>query len=146
MTFEKLFDPVTEDRLAAFERRLDIAFPEQYRAFLLRQNGGSPQPNEFFIPGAGRGALVDVLHGIGTELVPGDLEHELDGGDRDEDIPIGFIPIGHDPGGNTSLLGVATEQTGKVYYWDVERFFESSEGENIYLVGENFDLFLESLH
>jgi hypothetical protein len=36
--------PVTEEQLTAIENRLKISLPSNYRAFLLRHNGGVPRP------------------------------------------------------------------------------------------------------
>ncbi len=36
--------PVTEEQLTAIENRLQISLPANYRAFLLRHNGGVPRP------------------------------------------------------------------------------------------------------
>src|SRR5258708_28345592 len=40
---------VSDADLAAVERRLGVDFPDDYRAFLLRHNGGVPRPDRFRI-------------------------------------------------------------------------------------------------
>jgi ankyrin repeat protein len=40
--------------IAAFEREAGLALPPEYRGFLLRSNGGTPEPNRCELPGAGQ--------------------------------------------------------------------------------------------
>jgi hypothetical protein len=51
--------PVTADDIAAFETRTGVKLPAEYRAFLLRTNGGRPNPNHYVLKGQG-GLPIDI--------------------------------------------------------------------------------------
>jgi cell wall assembly regulator SMI1 len=49
MRFTESGPPLTEERLQGAERRLGVTLPDEYRAFLLRHNGGRPHPSTLSI-------------------------------------------------------------------------------------------------
>jgi hypothetical protein len=145
MAIEKsLFGDLSTDSIKSFEMSYGAALPEDYKRFLLVSNGGEPLPNEIDVPNQ-QPVLVDLLYGISDKREPGDLEYEVMS--RSETLPKNFLPIGHDPGGNTFLLSVEPSRWGRIYYWDSCCFFEDSdENQNTYLVADNISDFLQSLH
>ena len=142
MTLKKLFDVPTEAQISAFEGRYRLTLPEQYREFLKQRNGGQPTPNKCYIPDCRESALVDLLYGIGSAGDAGDLPTEYDR--IREELPDGFLPIGHDPGGNYLLLRVTG--SGEVFYWDATHFFSGSDDSgDTYMVSPGWNDFLFSL-
>jgi hypothetical protein len=47
ITIRDSAEPVSPDQLDQIERRLNLLLPAEYRAFLLRANGGVPEPRLF---------------------------------------------------------------------------------------------------
>ena len=43
------YGPLSEERLQAFEKKLGVTLPPDYREFLKRYNGGKPEPGGFWI-------------------------------------------------------------------------------------------------
>jgi len=140
---ENSYSKLSIAKFRSFEVRTGIILPSQYREFLFVTNGGEPIPNVATIPDVDS-ALVDLLYGICDIRQPGDLEFEI--ARKADLLPKEFIPIGHDPGGNTFLIGLVGIYSGRVYYWDSCFFFEpSNKTQNTYLVTEGFNDFLQSL-
>jgi hypothetical protein len=108
------------------ESRLGVTLPEDYRAFLERQNGGEPEPN-FLEGGEGiGGAHVRYFLSAG----PNDIEdlEDLEAvrweyseeGDADSVLNSSVLPIGEDAFGNLICLAVSGEDYGAVFIWDHE--------------------------
>ncbi len=143
-TFTRSFGPVSAQRIAAFERRLNIQLPADYKRFLRTTNGGIPKPNHFLVPDRG-GALADFLYGLRTERMRGDLEFEQKQATLYDPLPPGFITIGHDPGGSSILLATLGDKAGRVFFWDRAGLWVRDDGHNTFPVATSFTEFLESL-
>ncbi len=140
--------PADMKHIAAFEARRGLTLPESYRAFLLEQNGGEPEPNGFEIDGfEGGGSLLDYLADIAPYSSGGlDKLYELFSGR----LPPGFIPIGLDPGGSMICLGLNAPREGKIYYWDHEaalnvKGLNKRDMSNMYWLADNIQKFLDKL-
>ncbi len=129
---------IKEKEIINFEQRNDIKLPNDYRNFLLENNGGVPETNEFDIPDINSGSgineflSIDELESIKKSLGERLLQNAW--------------AIAYAEGGNYLCI-VVGEKEG-VYFWDHE--LEAEEGQpaswdNLFLVAENFDDFLASL-
>ncbi len=143
LTFTKSFAPITGQKVAAFERSTDLQLPDDYKQFLLTTNGGIPCPNRFTVPGCGD-ALAGILYALCDPATPGDLEYELAQAQQYDPLPAGFLPIGHDPGGNTFLLVTLGEDGGRVYFWDRVGLWRKCT-QNAFPTATSFTDFLNSL-
>jgi hypothetical protein len=143
-TFSEGFGPVSSQKIAAFERRLSVKLPADYKQFLCTTNGGIPDPNWFHVPDCG-GALADYLYGIRAERAHGDLEWEQGQTSLWDPLPPGFVVIGHDPGGSRLLLATLGEDAGQVFFWDRAGFWVREDGHNTFPVAASFTAFIESL-
>lgn len=112
----------------------------------MKYNGGQPQPNSFrFFSDRNDASSVDRFLSLGKEKNSNLLRYYNNYQDR---IPLGFIPIAHDAGGNLVIMGLKTDNN-KVYFWDHE--FEVDEGEqsnmdNVHLISQSFSIFLNDLY
>lgn len=50
--------PLTAEELEKFEAHLQVQLPADYRQFLLKYNGGRPEPNLFTFQGQKRAPIV----------------------------------------------------------------------------------------
>jgi len=110
--------PLTEDSLQAIERKYACKFPDDYRRFLLENNGGFPWPDSVRFVEAGRKTASDVFcfFAVGDEHAWASLEwHYKTYSSR---LPNSTLPIARDSCGNLWLLTVAGETTGSVFFWD----------------------------
>lgn len=134
---------VGKRRLQTFEADTGLALPDDYRAFLIKHNGGTPVACRFEIADLREDAQVDYLYGLDRPGW-GNLEQKLKTWRRE--MPDGFLVIGHDPGGAYLILGTADEYAGKVYFWDHQhRSLKSSREHNTYPLADSFTAFMESL-
>ena len=118
-----------------------------YYRFLLKSNGGYPKPNKFkvIIDGKEINDLVDRFLGIHSEEYDNLYDFYETYKTR---IPENLLPIAHDPGGNLLCISFRGEYLGKIYFWDHENEVEENcipDFNNVYLISQNFDSFLENL-
>jgi len=134
-----------EDRLAAFERRLGSAVPDEYRRFLVIHNGGNPEPRAFVIPPDGAEGQVENLYGLhdGPDYLQLEGMWEI----YRPRLPPGLLPVGDDPNGNALCLGLAGGYRGKVLFWDHERALSGSDPcADMPVIAADFDALLAGLH
>src|SRR4051812_14003816 len=109
------FPKVGKRRLQKFERDTGIKLPADYRDFLLKHNGGQPLHSRFEIPELREDALLDFFYAIdGSQAV--NLEDQL--AEWKDEMPPGFLPIAHDPGGAIIVMSTEGEHAGHVFLWD----------------------------
>lgn len=136
--------PAEEKDISNLETRLGYVFPPDYRAFLLRVNGGY-QPNlEVFDIGNGEGTMLKDLYSLGGEGIH-DLARHIEF--LADDFPSGVIPVGQDGFGNDICLGISNDNYGEVYfhYHDRGKADPDDEFEPAYFVAHSFQEFLKSL-
>jgi SMI1-KNR4 cell-wall len=147
VTIINSYKSITNNDILNAESQMGKSFPEQYKNFLLRNNGGRPEFQKFSGLGEDDGffGILSWFFGLHPDD-PNDLIANIERfSDR---IPNNMIPIASDPGGNLVVLSVEGKDKGKVYFWDHEE--EADEGEiptydNLYLVANDFDDFLADL-
>jgi hypothetical protein len=143
LTLDNRGPPLSSEELAAVERRLGIDLPDDYRAFLLEQNGGAPYPSQFLGEG---GHPLRITRFLSVGLAgpgppdPNDFEATV-AFHRDElELPPHLVPIGLVDYEDFLLLSVAGEDRGTVYYWYlIESGFDGSH------FGKAFNSFPELL-
>jgi hypothetical protein len=115
---------LSADLLAKFEKEHAIKLPADYRQFLLRQNGGRPEPNHLkvkFDDGT-RAVYVECLYCIEVEQKQGDSLGDAIDLHRANDLPAAYAPIGRvriaNPGGSPMrtdlLIGLSGRNQGKI--------------------------------
>ncbi|WP_033852683.1 SMI1/KNR4 family protein, partial [Yersinia wautersii] len=115
--------PADELSIVNIEKKLGITFPNDYREFLKKYNGGYPEPDGFYFIDSKDGSCVDKFlstNGDKSDSIAAcyDLYKKR--------IPQGFVPIATDPGGNLLLLCGTKENSG-IFFWDHEE--EVADGE-----------------
>jgi hypothetical protein len=152
--------PTTAVQISAFETYIGHPLPGEYREFLLRYNGGRPDPDAVLF-NAGRGEEEDIvlclfpMHDltVGSVVVEeleelrswplhcawGDLQSDLEDLYSDAGIEEPLLPIGTDGSGNYFCIVLAAASAGSVVFLDHET------GETFSLA-DGFNAFLESLH
>lgn len=127
MKFQNSSTPLTREDITAFEKKWNISLPEDYAAFLLEHNGGTPEEDwlfDFFdeVTERENGSIIRDFFKIYPRG-----EHAYDSLDivcgnvwEDESIGRDFLPIADDPGGNPICLGIAGENRGKVCFCNAD--------------------------
>lgn len=150
--------PTTNARIETFERQIGYPLPSDYRRFLLRHNGGRPDPDAFLLD-AGYGDEENIVLcffplrdlNLGSVAAEGlealrtwpihcawdDLQRNLANHDRmEQENPL--LPIGTDGSGNYFCIVLAGHNAEGVVFLD----HETAE---MTTLGDNFDAFLASL-
>lgn len=137
--------PLTAEDLKRTENRINIDFPAQYRNFLLKHNGGHPEPSVFKFKCEGQEAEIAAVAYF-LAIYDGKEENFLDYLKTYEDrIPSGLMPIARDPGGNVILIGTKDAHLGKIYFWQQDFEPETPDFSNICSIADSFDEFFNSL-
>ncbi|MBN1312390.1 MAG: SMI1/KNR4 family protein [Anaerolineae bacterium] len=133
---------LTEHDIEAAENAMGVRFPDDYRHFLLQNNGGKPDPNMFLIPDhpiPGQSDLLDwfycIVHDSPIDIISACRAFK-------GRVPEECLSIGCDPGGNQICLVISGTEQGKIYFWDHEE--EADEGEeptygNMYLIADSLN-------
>lgn len=140
LTFVERNNPVDKHAISLVEDQVGYEFPEDYREFLLKYNGGLADEGVFDIPGRGQSSVI--FFGINTKKSHSDLV--LNFNDYRFRLPEKSIPIGFDPGGNLICL-VLIDGEWKVYFWDHEKENDPPAVCNMVLLNESFSEFIHSL-
>jgi hypothetical protein len=143
---------LTERTILEFEEQFSIKLPQDYRAFMLKNNGGTPEGNwGFHFIETGIGDTDSVIHFF--EVI---YEEETDEVDdlkagytallESEQIPNTLMPIADDPFGNIIFLGVAGDDYGRVYFGNQE--LENPETGYLVtsVIADSFSQFIDSCY
>jgi len=136
------FGKVTIEDIVRFEKANNILLPEDYKAFLLKHNGGRPFLN---IEPTAKSNVQWIL-GMVEEPSFASLfqQHDM----FCKRIPSWYFPIANDSGGNLYLMSLFAENYGLIAFWrheqettgDADQYFE-----NMSIVANSFSEFLDQL-
>ena len=155
ITIRDSAEPVSLDQLERIERSLNLRLPAEYRSFLLRANGGVPEPRHFHYTvidedeGTRRRqkAKITRFYPARPTEAPGAPGNSFLTGYQNA-IPFGFpdwlLPIaGVDDALEGSLLCIAVKgkKQGRIYYWPEQEIGEDT----LHHVADSFKSFLALL-
>lgn len=116
---ERTGPAVTEEDVRAFEERLGVSLPEDYRLFLLQINGGrtASKATTFSFGARGRTNLNSILSLNDPKGVRNIEErNELIA----DDLPPELLLIASDDGGSRVCLCIRGEHKGEVWFFDTK--------------------------
>lgn len=138
------YGPLPEARLQTFEKQLGTALPADYRDYLLRYNGGRPEPSDFWVIEGSDASGIEQFYG----LHDGPRWYTLDcyvGAER-YGVPEGLLTIGDDGVGNKVCMAYKGDK-GAIYFLDheVHPYHEPNSLEGITKLAGSFSEFLSGL-
>jgi SMI1 / KNR4 family. len=146
---------LTIDDLIQFEIVLGIKIPEDYAAFLLKNNGGEPIPSCHDVQntkGTNIGSTIAIrwLYSIGgPENKPKDISEvyglEWNYSVYHGRIPTDYLPVGCTGCGDILCISLSEENRGSVWFWDHEAETVPPSYKNCYKVADSFQALLEGL-
>ncbi len=139
------FGRIDVEKLKLFELDNKLSLPPDYRAYLIKHNGGKPCPNHFKIPFS-EGDISRIHHCYGLHSGPTYLRLDYSYQTYLHRIPMHLLPIADDPFGNLILIGTAGNVLGKVYFWEHELENETCSFAPMKLLSDTFGDFLISLY
>ncbi|HEX3624544.1 MAG TPA: SMI1/KNR4 family protein [Verrucomicrobiae bacterium] len=135
----------TDQEIVALESCINGRLPNDYKDFLKQDNGGRPKPNKFeFATRSGKTeeSTVHYFFALWDQRV-GNLKKNFERYRRR--LPSGFLPIGLDPFGNVIAIHIFGEKSGKIYFWDHEKESDLPSLNNMFLIANSFDEFVQHL-
>ena len=143
MEFTVIHPKIAIEVVESFEKKINRKLPKEYKEFLLKHNGGRVNEDSFDYNDR-YGANGSTLHTIYGLLDEND-SYDLDYNRRmyDGRILEGYLTIAEDCGGNLILLSL---DDGKIYFWDYNLEDDPPSTNNMYLVKNSFNEFLDSLY
>jgi hypothetical protein len=138
------------------KKKLNIKLPDNYITWLIKYNGGRSKKDgcDFIDQRDSDGTLISDFYAL--KYGP-DYDELYDSYETFLDrIPKELIPIACDPGGNQICLGVREgKYYGKIYFWnheneaaiwDLPDDVETPWWDNVYLVANSFEEFINKLY
>lgn len=142
------FSPSVGDQaIELFQRVLGKKLPKPYYNFLMKYNGGTPEPDTFSFMENEGGSSIRYFLKINGDEEWNDILLTLRA--YDGRIPSDFLPIATDFGGNKICISISGKEYGKIYFWDHELEVDDGDNptmDNMYLIAKNFDDFLDQLY
>ncbi|MBA5868948.1 MAG: SMI1/KNR4 family protein [Nitrospira sp. CR2.1] len=133
------FGKATAAQIGLLEKQIGSRLPDDYRSFLIENNGGEVNDSLFFVHELGEDILFDVFFGFNEKRAL-DLNFWID--ELEGERPENSLMIGKDPGGNFILLDWSNKRPG-IYYWDRGFCYpDSSEENSTYFVAKSFTDFV----
>ena len=119
MLISKFSTENIEQEIEAFEQKHRFTFPDQYRSFLLKYNGGYTPKTSFKV---GRNESdIRGLIGLGAAEKYYNYAYHETFISMDEHLANGFLPIAENSFGDSVLLGLAPHNEGKIYFYYHDR-------------------------
>ncbi|MCV9934089.1 SMI1/KNR4 family protein [Flavobacterium sp. LS1R47] len=131
------------ENIKKIEEEFGINLPEDYKIFLINNNGGEVDDAYFYVNDISQKIMMGLFYGVDLEknaanIIKINKEYE-------DDILDNSLLIGGDAGGGWILLVFDGESDG-IWYYDHSYFFEESTDElNTYFICDTFTEFLEML-
>jgi len=145
------FRPISVEILNTYENKIHVDFPEEYRKFMLENNGGKTELHEInfinkdlydFLPESRQSSSVRYFLALGDNLEYWmSLEKNYD--TFKDRIPTSLFPIGVDDGGSQFCIGITGENKNKIFFWDNEFETEEPSFYNVTKLTNSFDEFLK---
>ena len=108
---------LSEAEIGRFESEIGIEIPVEYRDFLLRNNGGTPDPGWYSMNGEYEDE-ISYFFAINASDRHSDLALQIENY-RDWILP-DYLPIAVCGGGDVLCLCLRKEEPGCVYHWNHE--------------------------
>jgi hypothetical protein len=142
LRWKRAGEPLDETELQRLELELGVTLPPSYRECVRVFHGATPTPQGFDFTDQKLGqmgscfSLLLEIAEVGNETIRQYLKSYA------EDLPIGLMPFGRDPGGDLMCFDYQVSKTKpSVVYWHHERMGDDS----VTLLTNSFDEFINSL-
>ena len=144
--------PISDADLDALEERLRITLPAEYRAWLLKYNGGRPVPGTFQYKHE-TGPYTDGRIAWFFAVYDGQFENferKFQAFKRPQRSPVrlpdDLVPIARDGFGNLICMAFDGPNKGKIYFRDHEEEGPHPSYDNCHLIADSFQEFIDRLH
>jgi hypothetical protein len=137
---------LTDTRISLLEQQLKIVLPSEYRSFLARYNGGTPNPPFFPIQGLEGNPFGEIHVFLGVDIPVESSNLDWSYRVYCGRLPHNLFPIAYNTTGDVICLSLTGQDKGAVYFWDHEKEHKPPSYQNVHLVAPSFREFLECIH
>ena len=116
-------EQIKAEDIAEFENEVGIKFPEDYKRFMLKSNGGTPKEEwlyDFFdeVTEADNTSVIREFFSLFSDdtVKMGNLKKIYKTMTYEEMIPDDMLPIADDPGGNVIAISLNKDDYGYMYF------------------------------
>ncbi len=135
---------ISESELNKITAEIGIELPFDYKAFLLKYNGGSPEPDAIPIKNHDEEVgTLQLFFGIDREIESSNLNWIYN--EMKDRVPDSYLPIACSDTGDMFLLVLSKDLYGSVVFWDAMGETSKDNLDNIYKVSDDFIQLLELL-
>lgn len=137
--------PITEEDIKNLERSIGVSIPPSYRGFLLKNNGGRPEPNGIIINGLG-GEETDIawFNAVIDSEESNTIKSTI--GIIREGYPHkNVLPIARDSGGSIFCIDLEEDADFPVVFVEAGGAWQEKPYEPLF-VAPNFEAFLDMIH
>ena len=139
------FGFANEEAISILENKFEVVLPEDYKRFLLQENGGRNKAYKYKnlvrISQISEEINIDVMFGVETNIKNADIE-QWTSEYRDDLFPNSII-IGDTIQHGFIVFWLSNEENRGIYYYDDTYEFESSTDDvNAYFLANSFSEFL----
>jgi hypothetical protein len=110
--------PITEETLQELEQNYACKLPEDYRRFLLSNNGAFPSPDCVVFEENNQNTASDVFCFFALDDNRAWCSMDWHLKTFSDRLPKETLPIGRDSCGNLWLLSLRNEDAGSIFFWD----------------------------
>lgn len=114
------------NKFEKFQSKLDFKLPKEYKDFLLKYNGGTPEPNIY--ENKNISISVQYFYGIDDDLFSS-IENKIKV--MINRMPDAVIPIAEFEGGDVACLVLSKEKYGEIFLWEHDKECEEFYAKNI---------------
>lgn len=136
------YGPLVIEELLAFESKLGVSLPEDYRNYLIKYNGAKFENDVFLINEVEGESRIHHIGGVIQEPSYASLLVNYDV--FNIDLKNKYLAIADDAFGNQIVLKLVEPNMGGIYFWDHEVPFNKVE-KILIKVGNSFTEYINSL-
>jgi hypothetical protein len=132
---------ISENEIVVIENCIKHKLPDDYRNFLLKHNGGRPEPFIFKVDKFNEGeSSVHTFLGIDREIESDNLLWSYK--TLKNRLPNTFLSVGYSDSDDQICLDLSEKNYGKVYLWDYYSECGKDCFDNVYYIAPSFKEFL----
>ncbi len=135
---------ISEKDIIKFEEVIRHPLPNDYKDFLLKYNGGRPEPFVFKVDKFEGGEnTVHTLLGFNREIESDNLLWSYD--TLKDRLPDTLLSIGYSDTDDQICLDLSENNYGKIYLWDFSKECGKNCFDNVYYIAPSFGELLNML-
>ena len=138
--------PIGDEDISKLEREIGLFLPDFYKKFLKKNNGGRPDPKYFLIRYFEDNPIGQIQDFFAINDPVKSCRIDWQYKNNKNKIPKNLFPIAIEDGGSLICISLSGLGEGGVYYWNFYGENNRSSDDNVYVINESFDEFIDGLY